>query len=167
MLKASLQDIPILDGYLHDAYFKPDDIAFNADKRCFTMDIERVCYERAMRGKVCFLIPVIRYPWIHSHITMNGVESVNQKWNDRGVDGPDNKQLLMDIENKSGNIIVFGSTHLRITLTVSSDFEFILIDEPKPEDVPLVIDFSKGIFYGMGEINKLRVETQTTNSPNS
>jgi hypothetical protein len=62
MLKASLKDIPILCGYLHDAYFKPEDIVFDTEKRCYTMDIERVCYERAERGKVLWIIPVVRYP---------------------------------------------------------------------------------------------------------
>lgn len=166
MLKASLKDIPILDGYLHDSYFKPEDIAFNADKRCFTMDIERVCYERAERGKVLFFIPVVRYPWIRSHITMTGVESVSQKRHDRGVDGPDKKQMLMGIEHKSDNNIALGSSHFKITLTIAPDFELTLVDEPEPEDQPRMVDFFKGIFYGMDEVNKLRVDTQPKNPPN-
>ena len=160
MLKASLKDIPILSGYLHDAYFKPEEIAFDATKQCFTMNLERVYYEGAERGKFLWLIPVVRYPWIQSHITMIGVQQMDRKWQDQGVDGPDDKQLLMDIEQRSEKTIVLGSNHFKITLTVAQDFELTLVDESQPEDKPRVTDFSKGIFYGMDEINKLKVNAQ-------
>ena len=107
MLKASLKDISILDGYLHDSYFKPEDIVFNADQRCFTMDLER----------------------------------------------------------KSEDTIVLGSTHFKITLTVAPDFELTLTDAPEPEDGPRITDFFKGIFRGMDEIDRLRVNAQPTGAP--
>ncbi len=163
MLKASLKQIPILEGYLHDSYFKPDAITFDPDKRCFAMDVERVYYEGAERGKVLWFIPVVRYPWIQSHLTMTGISQMDQKWHDRGVDGPDDKQLLMGIAQKSDDTIELGSTHFRITLSVTSDFELILLDEPEPEKGPRVTDFSKGIFYGMDEIDELRVDAQPEN----
>jgi hypothetical protein len=85
---------------------------------------------------------------------------MNQKWNNRGVDGPDGKQLLMDINQKSENTIVLGSTHFKVTLTVRPDFELILVDEPEPGKGPRVTDFFKGIFRSLDEINKLRVNTK-------
>ena len=158
MIKASLEGIPILGGYLHDSYFKPDEVMFAADKRCFTMELERVFYERAERGKVLWLIPVVRYPWIQSHLTMTGVDNVEQERKNKGVDGPDNKQLLMDITQKSDSIIELGSTHFRITLTIASDFALTIVDDTESEHGPRIVDFSKGIFSGMDEINKLRVD---------
>jgi len=157
MLRASLADIPILDGYLHDSYFKPDDVVFDADKRCVAMDIERVFYEGAERGKVLWFIPVIRYPYIRSRIIMTGVEKTEQKRKNRGVDGPDGKHLLMDIEQKSENTIELGSTHLRITLTVAPDFELTVVDDSEPKKGSRAMDFCKGIFHGLDEIDKLRV----------
>ena len=165
MLKASQMDIPIIDGYLHDSYFKPEDIVFNADQRCFTMDIERVCYEQGKRGKTLFFIPVIRYPWIRSRLSMNGVEKMHPKWIGRGVDGPGNRQLLMDIEHKSEDTIVLGSTYLKIALTVAPDFELTLMDAPEPENGPWTIDFFKGIFRGMDEIDRLRVKADAGGGP--
>ncbi len=160
MLKASLADIPILDGYLHDSYFKPEDIEFDAKKRCFSINLERVYYERAKRGKFLWLIPVVRYPWIQSRVTIKGVSKMDQKWIDRGVDGPDNKQLLMDIQHKSEDTIVLGSTHFKVTLTVAQDFELTLVYKLMSEHGPRITDFSRGIFYGMDEIDKLRMDAQ-------
>lgn len=158
MIKASLEDIPILDGYLHDSYFKPDEVKFDSDKRCFAMDLERVCYERADPGKVLWFIPVIRYPWILSHLTMRGVEEIEQKVVSSRLDGPDGKQQLMDIVQKSDNHIELGSHGTKITLTLSSDFVLTLEDVPDSITSSRITDFSKGIFYGMDEINKLKID---------
>ena len=130
---------------------------FDADKQCFTIDLERVCYERAELGKVLWFIPVIRYPWILSRLTMTGVEDVEQKVVSRRLDGPDGKQQLMDIVQKADDRIELGSYGTRITLTVTSDFILILEDVPDSVTRSYTTDFSKGVFYGMNEINKLKI----------
>jgi len=88
---------------------------------------------------------------------MTGVEKMEQKRKNRGVDGPDGKHLLMDIEQKSENTIELGSTHLRITLTVAPDFELTVVDDSEPKKGSRAMDFCKGIFHGLDEIDKLRV----------
>lgn len=156
MLKASIQDIGLLCGYLHDAYFKPEEVAFDSGKNLFSMPLDRVCYERGEPGKALFIFRVIRYPWMRSRLTITGVAEMNQKWKDRGVDGPGSTQQLLEIDAKDGKMIEIESAHLRIALAISEPVEVTLRDEAL-DTGRKVLDFSKGIFYGLDEIEKLRV----------
>ena len=103
-------------------------------------------YEKGEKGKALFLIPVVRYPWVRSYLRMFGVERMDQEWKDRKVEGPDEPQLLMDIEQKGRNKIELGSTHFKIILTVSERFELVLHDAPELLDMPRVTDFSGGVW---------------------
>ena len=159
MIKAFLENIPIMDGYLHDSYFKPKEMSFDEDKRCFAMNLERVCYEKAESGKVLWFIPVIRYPGILSRLTIYGVESMEQKIVSRRLDGPNGKQQLMDIVQTSDDKIELGSHGTKILLTITSDFVLTLEDVSDSFTNSFMTDFGKtSIFCGMDDIDKLKTE---------
>jgi hypothetical protein len=157
MLKASIQDIGLLCGYLHDAYFKPEEVAFDSGKNLFTMPLDRVCYERGEPGKALLIFRVIRYPWMRSRLSITGVTEMNTKRKDRGVDGPGSTQQLLEIEVKDAKTIEIESAHLRIALAISEPAEVTLRDEAL-DTGRRVLDFSKGVFHGLEEIEKLRVK---------
>ena len=121
------------------------------------MPLTRVWYERGQRGKLCFIMPVIRYPWIRSLLTITGVTSMCHKWKNRS-DGSDDVQLLLDLATKDENSIELWSGDMSITLTVCPPVEFKIRDEAEMNAATRLIDFGTSIFYGLDEIEKLRIE---------
>lgn len=83
---------------------------------------------------------------------------MDQKWKDRGVDGPGSTQQLLDIEARNETAIDLWSAHLRVCLTVCQPVVVTIQDKREVDTGRRVTDFSKGIFHGLDEIEKLRVK---------
>jgi hypothetical protein len=160
MLKASLRDIPILDGYLHDAYFRPEDILFDPESRSCTVELERLYYERAEIAKFLWVIPFVRCPSIQSRLTMTGVDRRDETWHDNGVDGPDGKHLLLGIKQLSENSIELESPHFEIILTIDPDFGITLVDESESDKKKGAVFLFRCTLFDIDEIERLKVNAQ-------
>lgn len=161
-IKATLDDVDLLCGYLHDASFTPGGIAMDFQTERFSLDLERICYEKGEKGKALFLIPVIRCPWVASRLTVTGVLKVEEEWIDRKLDGPNDIHVLMDIEKKGNDTLEISSEGLRLRMTISESSQIILEDLSEPSAGRRVTDFARSVFRGMGEIQDLRRRSRKT-----
>jgi len=160
MIKASVSDIPLLDGYLHDASFVPDDLRFDSDSRSVTLTLERICYERPERGKAMFIFNVIRFPWIESELTFSHVKGTEQKWSSGHLRQPGEQQMLLDLESEA-NTIRLRSHALTLVITVEPDSVVTITDLSEPSAKRRVTDFGKCVFRSLEEIDKLRIKGST------
>jgi hypothetical protein len=161
MLRATLDDVALLCGYLHDASFSTSDIKMHSDTKRFSLKLERICYEKREIVKALFFIPIIRYPWIDSCLTVTGVESFESVWRKKRQQRTDDRHLLLDIERKGNDRLEISSEDLRLSLVVTRSSRITLEDLSEPASGRKVTDFSRSVFRGIEEIDKLRVEQDT------
>ena len=156
LLRATLDDVPVLDGYLHDASFVPNDLEFDADAKTLKLPLERICYEKPERGKALFIFPVIRLPWIESLLTVTNVQDVVWEWK-RGRDQHrDDGHMLLGLVHKK-DLLELRSPILLVTGRVSPDTRILLEDTSGPSVKRRVTDFGRTVFQAMDEIDRLRV----------
>ena len=136
MLRAKLDDVSLVCGYLHDASFQTSGIKMDSDAKQFSLKLERICYEKREAGKAFFFIPVIRYPWINSCLVVTGVERFETTSRNEHRKRTDGRHLLLDIERKGHDRLEISSDDLRLSLLVTPS----------------------SVFQGMEGIDKLRVD---------
>ena len=165
-LKASLDDIPLLCGYLHDASFTPGGLHFDREHRELTLRLERICYEQPKEGKVLLVIPVIRFPRVQSALTLTHVQDVSQEWISKRHTDLRDLHMLLDFTRRDERTVELRSHDLKVTAKVSGASRILLQDILAPSAKPSVTDFGTGVFHAMDEIEKLRIrdETQPTDA---
>jgi len=156
MLKATLRDVPLLDGYLHDASFVPNDLEFDADAKTLRLPLDRICYEKAERRKVLLVFPVICFPGVECLLTITNVRDVVQNWKRGKPQDPDDLHTLLDLVHEN-HVLELRSDALVIRVTVSPDTGILLQDTSGSSTRTVVTDFAATVFRGMDEIEKLRV----------
>lgn len=164
-LRATPDDAALLCGYLHDASFTPSGIEMNYAANRFTLSFERICYEKAQKGKVLFFMPVVRYPWIESRLTVTHVQTFEQEWLDRTFDRPSDKHILLDIEKEGDTTLIISSEGIRLRMGITPETEIILKDTSEPDTSRKITDFTHSIFRGMDQIEELRRRQSKTPSP--
>jgi hypothetical protein len=158
ILRATLADVDLLCGYLHDANFQTSDITMDSNAKLFSLKLERICYEKREVSKALFFIPVIRYPWINSRLAVTGVERLESTKTDKEKEQADDRHLLLDIRLKGNDRLEIASDDLRLSLFVTQSSQITLEDLADALPGRKVTDFSRSIFQGMAEIDRLRVD---------
>lgn len=161
MLRATLDDVDLLCGYLHDASFRTSGISMDSGAKRFSLKLERICYEKCQAGKAFFFIPVFRYPWIDSCLVVTGVERFESTCRAERHKRTDDRHLLLDIKRKGNDKLEISSDDLRLSLFVTRSSQITLEDLSEPSPGRKVTDFSRSVFRGMEEIDKLRADQDT------
>ena len=157
-IKASLDDIPILEGYLHDAYFSAQDLHFDKGKGELTLKLERICYEQAEKGKFLFIIPILKFPWMESVLTVTDVKDVSKKKLKKKPELINGMHMLLSIERRKGDVLQIKSYGIRIDITVSDTCRIFIKDISLVKTKSKNIDFLKGVFRSLEEIEKLKIQ---------
>ncbi len=157
-IKASLDDIPVLEGYLHDAYFSPEGLHFDKEKDEVTLKLERICYEQCEKGKFLFILPILKFPWMESVITVTDVKDVSKKRLKKKPELINGMHMLLSIERQKGNVIEIKSHGIRIDITISDTCRIFIKDISLVKTRPKNIDFFKGVFRSLEEIDKLKIQ---------
>ena len=159
-MESTLQDVPLIAGYLHDAEFRPTDLAFDGEQGTLTLKLRRICYERPEKGRFLLLFPVIRFPWIESSLVVTGVRGLTQHWLKRWHADSGEPCLLLDVTRKDGSTLEFQSDFLTAKASISPGSRLLLEDLSDPLPGSKVIDCCRSVFRSMQEIERLRRNAQ-------
>ena len=103
-------------------------------------------------------------PHVLTVLKITGALDLKQDWKDI-VNDSDDSHTLLDIELKENNHIEITSEHFILHVEVAASSKLILEDVSEPERKRCVTDFSRSIFQGLSEIEKLRNRAQQDNQP--
>lgn len=155
ILRAQLADISVLSGYLHDSNFDPSERQFHDGT--FSLSLRRVSYEHAQPGRVCFFVPVVRYPVISAEFRVFGVLSVECEWKDERDRDLFNTHTLLSLEASEDILIIETEwLYLNVRWKPLLPYAVELIDRGEVAKIT-VVDSPGSVFTGTEEIDRLRV----------
>ncbi|MCC6547947.1 hypothetical protein IT570_12345 [Candidatus Sumerlaeota bacterium] len=157
MITGTVRDLPLLSGYLHDALFVPCAVKHDAERQHLRVPLERICYERAERGRFLGLCPIVRFPWIESVLCFTAVRAVEEKWVKRRKRDPGERQMLLEMGCLKSDVVAIEADELHLVVTVSPETTIGIDDIGKPSTRARTMDIGRGVFRSMAEIEKLRV----------
>lgn len=155
-IQASFDDIPLLSGYLHDATFTPSDINMDEERNIFILEMERIFYEGGRKGKFLFFIPVKRYPFVKTRLSITNVENISEEWLDSAFNEPKDKHCLLYIEKIEDDVIKISSDYLILKIKALKETVLFVEDIGGPSKKLNNIDFSGSIFRGLDLIEELK-----------
>jgi hypothetical protein len=160
MIKAGSNDIDIISGYLHDAALYWSDVIHIEEEKIHDITVERNSYEQAKKSKLLFVIPIISYPSVKTRIRIRKVREVIYEWlDDAFEEDPMIPHTLLEIIKDENSIIIL-TEYLSIRIE-TEEFEAIEIQDVSDTGKRMrCFDFGKQVFYGIEEIDKLRIDQE-------
>lgn len=156
VLRASLEHVALISAYLHDAVLDPNNVLFDRDKRLVSIELTRVWHEQGKKGKFLWIIPVYRYPWIQSVVTISNVEGCSIERTTEKEDDVDDVLLYITMKNKG--VLEFVSKCMRVSVTVTPTASISVRDISMPSNRYDAADVFAPIFRGLKEIDNLRTD---------
>ncbi|HUU91545.1 MAG TPA: hypothetical protein VM238_10070 [Phycisphaerae bacterium] len=107
-----------VSAVLHDALIERRDVS-DVRSREFRLNVDRVCYERAERGRLLWSIPIWRYPSVSASLSIAPVERVEDARRQAKDIGEPELLLSLDIDARSNSLRLessFGLIHVQLGL---------------------------------------------------
>lgn len=157
IIKGTLHDMPTIGEYLRYSLFSSNDFSFNSSEQIFTLIVDRCYYEGAKQGKILFLIPIVKFPFVKSKITISGVKGISEKWT-REIENKNDIQhrLCHWFYRYRKNQIGIISEYLRLTIFISGSAHITVEDIAEPSKIMSRYFGRKNYYYSiLNDIDKI------------